>query len=179
MQMIPSGAYPPLLKQGKVSIDFFIGRAGKVDGVKVHESSGNAQLDHAAWESIKGSDPFPPLAMEFSSEKIGLRFHFLYNLRPGDDFSVFLPAADVSVPPGSTLQFSVSNAGVAAGAVMWSVSGAGCEKSACGTISSAGLYTAPAKIPNPPTVIVEGTLQRDAGVQNSCEVTIVEAAPSN
>jgi hypothetical protein len=34
-----------------------------------------------------------------------------------------------------------------------------CGKAACGTISENGLYTAPAQVPDPPTVFVEATTE--------------------
>ena len=40
----------------------------------------------------------------------------------------------------------------------WSVSGPGCTGAACGTVSSDGVYTAPATIPKPPTVRVKATI---------------------
>src|SRR5262249_6779428 len=57
--------------------------------------------------------------------------------------------------------------------VSWSLSGSGCTGAACGTISSAGLYTAPAIVPNPPTVTVNVTSQADTTKSASAQVTIV------
>src|SRR5208282_5342107 len=102
--MIPSQVYPPLLKQGKVSIDFYIRKDGKVEGIKIHESSGEESLDHAAWGSITASNPFPPLPSEFTGEGIGARFHYFYNTQPETSLRV-IPSFDVRVPVGSALQF--------------------------------------------------------------------------
>ena len=128
--VIPSQAYPPFLKQGDVSIDFYIRKDGKVEGVKVHKSSGEEALDHAAWGSITASNPLPALPSEFTGEGIGARFHYFYNTQPEISLRV-IPSFDVQVPAGSALQFSVSGEEVGAAPVKWSVSGPGCSKSTC------------------------------------------------
>ncbi len=174
MLMIPSQARPPLLKQGKVSIDFYVRKDGKVEGVKIHESSGEEALDHAAWGSITASNPFPPLPAEFAGERVGLRFLYFYNVQPEISFRV-TPSL-VRVPVGSALQFSVSGQEVGAGSVRWSVSGPGCSKSTCGNISETGFYTAPSQIPDPPTVIVQAASRSDT---DTSEVTIVQTTPSH
>ncbi len=175
MLMIPSQAYPPLLKQGKVSIDFYIKKDGKVESIKIHESSGEEALDHAAWGSITASNPFPPLPSEFSGEGIGMRFRYFYNTEPEISLRV-IPSFDVRVSVGSVLQFSVSGEEIGAGPVRWSVSGPGCSKSTCGKISATGFYTAPSQIPSPPTVIVRAVSRSDT---DTSEVTIMQATPSH
>lgn len=57
-------------------------------------------------------------------------------------------------------------------AVTWSLSGAGCTGTACGTISTAGLYTAPASVPNPATVTVKATSQANTAASDTATVTI-------
>jgi len=174
MALIPSQAYPPFLKQGDVSIDFYIKKDGKVEGIKIHKSSGEEALDHAAWGSITASNPFPPLPSEFTGEGIGARFHYFYNTQPEISLRV-IPSFDVRVPVGSALQFSVSGEGIETGSVRWSVSGPGCSKSACGKISETGFYTAPSQIPVPPTVIVRAVSRSDT---DTSEVAIVQATSS-
>jgi hypothetical protein len=56
------------------------------------------------------------------------------------------------------------------------VSGAGCIGSACGTVTSAGLYTAPPTVPNPAIVRVTATAQADSSASASAAVTV---APTN
>src|SRR3989442_1894769 len=80
MNYLPPSVFPPILKQGKVSIEFVIQKNGKVSGMKLHNSSGNVALDRAAWASITASNPFPPLPTEFPGQTIGLRFHYFFNL---------------------------------------------------------------------------------------------------
>ncbi len=152
--IMPPSVGPPILKQGKVAIKFVILKDGTVSGMGLDTSSGDVALDRAAWGSITASSPFPPLPEEFPGGILGLRFHYYYNLEPEPYFKIS-PSTDVRVPAGSNLQFSASGKALTDAWVDWSISGSGCSKSACGTISNSGLYTAPVDIPNPPTVIVE------------------------
>jgi TonB family protein len=78
---IPAGARPPMMKKGKVAIEFAIERDGSVRGLKIEPdgSSGDASLDRAAWAGITTSNPFPPLPSEFTGQYLSLRFHFFYN----------------------------------------------------------------------------------------------------
>jgi TonB family protein len=82
--VMPPSVYPPILKQGKVSIEFFILKDGNVSGMQVHFPSGDVALDRAAWASITASNPFPPLPREFPGQNLGLRFFYFYNLEPTD-----------------------------------------------------------------------------------------------
>jgi TonB family protein len=77
---MPESVFPPILKQGKLSIQFEILKDGKVSGIELHTSSGDVALDRAAWASIMGSNPFPPLPKEFKGEYLGLRFYYFYNI---------------------------------------------------------------------------------------------------
>jgi len=150
---MPPSAYPPIKKEGELELEFVILKDGKETSLALHTSSGDVAFDRAAWASITASTPFPPLPKEFPGHNLGLRFYYFYNLNPVPDFSIS-PCIDVHVPAGSPQQFSTSGKAVP-NTLTWSVSGPGCSKSACGTISDTGVYTAPADIPSPPTVIVE------------------------
>lgn len=77
--LIPEVARPPIMKKGKVSIEFAILKDGKVAGMKLDSGSGDVALDRAAWGGITASNPFPPLPQEFSGQYLYLRFHFYYN----------------------------------------------------------------------------------------------------
>ncbi|MCI0353246.1 MAG: TonB C-terminal domain-containing protein [Acidobacteriales bacterium] len=79
INLIPEVARAPLMKQGKVSIEFAILKDGSVAGMRVVYPSGDASLDRAAWGGITGSNPFPPLPGEFRGQYLALRFHFFYN----------------------------------------------------------------------------------------------------
>ncbi|HTV66176.1 MAG TPA: TonB family protein [Bryocella sp.] len=82
--IIPEEARPPLLKKGKVSIEFVILKTGQVAGMKLVGPSGDVALDRAAWGGITASTPFAPLPGEFHGPYLGLRFHFYYNPGKGD-----------------------------------------------------------------------------------------------
>ena len=77
--LIPEVARPPLMKKGKVSIQFAIMKDGTVAGMQLIGPSGDVALDRAAWGGITGSDPFPPLPDQFRGSYLALRFHFYYN----------------------------------------------------------------------------------------------------
>jgi len=82
--LIPEAARPPLLKRGKVSIEFAILPNGQVAGLKYVSPSGDVSLDRAAWGGITASNPFAPLPGEFHGPYLALRFHFYYNPAKGD-----------------------------------------------------------------------------------------------
>jgi TonB family protein len=82
--IIPEAARAPLLKRGKVSIEFVILKNGQVAGMKLVGPSGDISLDRAAWGGITGSNPFAPLPSEFKGPYLALRFHFYYNPAKGD-----------------------------------------------------------------------------------------------
>lgn len=84
MNILPPSVYPPLSKQGKLSIEFVILKDGKVSGMTLHTSSGDVALDRAAWGSITNSNPFPPLPKEFPGQILGLRFYYFYNIEKID-----------------------------------------------------------------------------------------------
>ena len=77
--IIPEAARAPLMKKGKVSIEFAIMKDGRVAGMQLTGSSGDVSLDRAAWGGITASNPFPPLPNEFAGQYLALRFHFFYN----------------------------------------------------------------------------------------------------
>jgi len=61
-QRIPDGARPPMMKQGKVAIEFAVLKDGTIaPGMELVGSSGDVEFDRAAWGSIVNSNPFPPL----------------------------------------------------------------------------------------------------------------------
>jgi TonB family protein len=79
--LIPESARPPIMKKGKVAIEFAILKDGSVAGMRLEQggSSGDPALDRAAWGGITASNPFPPLPQEFGGQYLALRFHFFYN----------------------------------------------------------------------------------------------------
>lgn len=77
--LIPESARAPIMKKGKVSIEFAIMKDGSVAGMKLIATSGDVALDRGAWGGITASNPFPPLPNEFGGQYLALRFHFYYN----------------------------------------------------------------------------------------------------
>src|SRR6267378_1055224 len=84
-----------------------------------------------------------------------------------------------TVITGGTQQFTatVSPSG-ANQAVTWSLSGMGCTGAGCGTIDATGKYTAPATVPNPPTVTVTARSVADATKSATATGTIIGAPPT-
>jgi len=82
--VLPDSVKYPIYKQGKLSIEFFILKDGKVSNMVLHTSSGDVALDRAAWASITSSNPFPPLPKEFPGRVFGLRLYYFYNMEVGD-----------------------------------------------------------------------------------------------
>jgi TonB family protein len=175
IDLLPPTVFAPTVKQGSVAIKVVVQKDGKVDKIEVEESSGDVRLDGAALGSITVSSPLPPLPKEFPGENLGLRLHYYYNHTDNAKFYIS-PCVDVRVPVGSTLQFSVG--GVEHAAVAWKISGAGCDKGACGTISEKGLYTAPGRVPDPPIVIVNATPQSDNLPPAKIQLSVVPKASS-
>lgn len=86
--------------------------------------------------------------------------------------SLSVSPSSPKVQVGGQVQFTAAVNGSSSGVVNWSVSGSGCAGIACGSISSTGLYTAPAWAPTPPIVAVTATLLADPSVSASATVTI-------
>ena len=82
--LIPESARAPIMKKGKVTIEFAILKDGKVGGLRYIESSGDVALDRGAYGGITASNPFPPLPKEFGGQYLGLRFAFYYNPDKGE-----------------------------------------------------------------------------------------------
>ncbi len=81
LPIIPESARPPLLKQGKVGIEFRIMPDGSVKQMILRFPSGDVALDRAAWGGITGASPYPPLPKEFKGPYLALRFGFYYNAK--------------------------------------------------------------------------------------------------
>jgi len=77
--LIPESARAPLMKKGKLAIEFAILKDGTVAGMQLVATSGDVALDRGAWGGITSSNPFPPLPKEFGGQYLKLRFIFFYN----------------------------------------------------------------------------------------------------
>jgi hypothetical protein len=73
---------------------------------------------------------------------------------------------------GNTLQFTATVRNTTNAAVTWQVDGVSGGNATVGTISTSGLYTAPATVPNPNSVTVKAVSQADATKSASATVTI-------
>ena len=91
--------------------------------------------------------------------------------------TVFVTISPVvaTLAPGATQQFSDVVQNTTNTAVTWQVNGVTGGDAVHGTVSSAGLYTAPAVIPTPSSVTVSAVSVADTGQSGSATVTI--AAP--
>jgi hypothetical protein len=89
--------------------------------------------------------------------------------------SVSISPTNASVQVGQSEQFNATVSGASNGTVNWLVSGILGGNSSVGTISSAGLYTAPASVPSAAVVV---TAQSSANPSNSASagVTITQTA---
>ena len=83
-----------------------------------------------------------------------------------------------NVVVATTQQFTATVTGSSNTAVAWSVSGTNCATQDCGSISAAGIYTAPTTIPNPALVAVTATANANSADSGAAAVTII-AAPAH
>jgi hypothetical protein len=95
------------------------------------------------------------------------------------------PAVAISITPstanvevGGMQQFNATVSNTTNSAVTWQAGGVSGGNSTVGTISSAGLYTAPAAVPNPATVTVTAIAQADSTKSASALVTVTPAPVS-
>jgi len=94
---------------------------------------------------------------------------------PPEEISVTLTPDTASVQVTESVQLTAAVHNSTNSAVTWSLRGAGCSGTTCGTISSAGLYTAPANVPSPATVTVKATSVADTSKSASATITILAA----
>ena len=86
--------------------------------------------------------------------------------------TVMVTPTSASLNAGSTQQFTATVANTANKAVTWSVNGVSGGSAATGTISTAGLYTAPASLAAKTTVTVAAVSQADPTKSGSAQVTV-------
>ncbi|MBZ5521539.1 MAG: TonB C-terminal domain-containing protein [Acidobacteriia bacterium] len=82
--LIPESARPPIMKKGKLALEFSILKDGKMSGLRMVATSGDDALDRAAVGGITDSNPFPPLPAAFGGTYLQLRFKFYYNPATGE-----------------------------------------------------------------------------------------------
>ncbi|HEY2820556.1 MAG TPA: hypothetical protein VGJ06_05890 [Candidatus Acidoferrum sp.] len=94
----------------------------------------------------------------------------------GKVVTVTVDPTGVNVVIGKSLQFNATVTDTFNTAVTWTVSGG----SANGSISSSGLYTAPATVPTPAQVVIIATSEKDTSKTGTATVTITtKPVPSN
>lgn len=86
--------------------------------------------------------------------------------------SVSVTPASASVLLGNSQTFTATVINATNTSVTWSVNGIAGGSAATGTISSAGLYTAPADLPSPTTIQVTATSQADTTKFATAQLTI-------
>lgn len=91
--------------------------------------------------------------------------------------TVTVAPSSAAVAATATRQFSATVTGVANTAVTWNVNGVASGNATVGTISTAGLYTAPAAVPNPASVTVQATSVQSPSATGTATVTVQPPAP--
>ena len=90
-----------------------------------------------------------------------------------EQIAVTISPTSAQIGVAAKQQFTAQVTGTTIPGVTWSVTGAGCSGSACGTVSSTGLYTAPGTVPSPAQVTVTATANADGETAASAMVTII------
>jgi TonB family protein len=189
--LIPEEARAPLMKKGKVTIEFAIKKDGTVAGMRLVSTSGNVALDRGAWGGITGSNPFTPLPAEFGGQYLGLRFTFYYNpsradlgigpppsptgqssSKSGIKVSISQPYG-AEVPIGESVTVVATVTGSTNTAVKWSITGSDCSGSACG-IMNGDSYQAPKVLPSPRSVVLKATSKADPKASAWVTVYVVQ-----
>jgi len=91
--------------------------------------------------------------------------------------SVSISSPSTSAVVGQTVQFTATVTGTSNTAVTWSVNGVAGGNSSVGTISSTGMYTAPAVPPSPNSVAVQATSVADTSRKAALSLTISNPVP--
>ena len=96
---------------------------------------------------------------------------------PPPSIVVSVTPATASVQTGATQSFTATVTNTTNTAVTWQINGITGGNTTVGTISAAGLYTAPATVPSPATVTVGAVSMADPTRSGSAQVTITTPAP--
>ncbi|HEY3636628.1 MAG TPA: hypothetical protein VGK90_00655, partial [Rhizomicrobium sp.] len=94
-------------------------------------------------------------------------------------------AVTVSISPGytqlvagQTLQFSATVTGNSDTQVVWQVNNADGGGAASGTVTTSGLYTPPATLPNPALVTVTAQAHANRQISATASITLLATAPT-
>ena len=99
------------------------------------------------------------------------------NTPPAPTITVTVSPSGANVRAGNTLQFSVAVLGTPNTGVAWRVNGVAGGNSTVGTITAAGLFQAPATLPNPNTVSVQALSAADGQTTGTSTVTLQNPVP--
>lgn len=91
---------------------------------------------------------------------------------PSSAIAVTVSAPSATLKIGESQTYTAQVTGSSNTLVTWNVSGAGCSGAACGSITTAGVYTAPAIVPQPPAVNIIATSQADTSKSGMAGLTI-------
>jgi hypothetical protein len=92
--------------------------------------------------------------------------------------SIKVTPSDAQVAVSAARQFSATVTGLSSSGVMWSVAGVKGGNSTNGTISAAGLFTAPAKLPAQNPVAITAASTSNTSVYATVYVTILSEGPT-
>ncbi len=92
--------------------------------------------------------------------------------------SVSVSPAAATVPAGVTQAFTAAVTGSSNQTVTWQVNGATGGSASAGVITSSGIYTAPASLPNPDTITITAVSSASANAVGMSSVTIVNPTPA-
>ncbi len=79
LSLMPEQAQPPQSLPGTVRILCVVHTDGSVTNMVLEQRSGKAALDRAAWAAITRSVPYDAFPSGISTDKVKVRFTFLYN----------------------------------------------------------------------------------------------------
>jgi len=167
-------AHTPSAKQGQLRVQMRIERGGRVADAEIVSPSGDSVLDQDARECVGSLKMDGALLPEFRGKELVVRMQFLYNTS-----AMSINPIHPQVAAGSEEQFYVDMAGTLGATAKWSVSGVGCNADACGTITADGVYDAPDVLPQPPFVVVNGTLAGANPITASAIVTLTAKPTTN
>jgi TonB family protein len=77
--VMPAVAQPPQSMGGTVRILCVVHTDGSITDMTLEQRSGKAALDRAAWAAIRRSAPYDAFPSGISTDKVRVRFTFLYN----------------------------------------------------------------------------------------------------
>ncbi len=170
------------------------GQTVSLDGSGSFASNGRSIAGYA-WTVVSSSGEAPAIAnadMQSASFTAGNNGVVTLRLTVTDsqgaqgsaDVGVSTPVVTVTVSPstasvsagGGTQAFTATVENTSNTAVTWQVDGVTGGNSTVGTISTSGLYTAPARVPSSATVTVTAKSDADTTRSDSAQVTITQSS---